>query len=169
MHFSNKTLYDKKRLIRFSDFVMLQKRFFWAFMIVATLLVSICVAFSLAIKSNDSTIFICFGLIVFIDITYVFFSFVFPRIAVKKSPSLDAEVSYEFDDDCFKIDSISKNSKENAELKYSSLVKVMESQHDIYLFISARQAYVLDKSAFTVGTPAEFIIFLQSKNVRYKR
>ena len=45
----------------------------------------------------------------------------------------------------------------------------MESRDDVYLFISNRQAYVLDKSGFTAGNPEDFVIFIQSKGIPLKR
>ena len=169
MKFSNRTIYDKERLIRFNNFVVLKKRFFWVFMIVCTVLVSISFALTLALKSYDSTILLCFALIMVVDITCSFCSLILPRITINKATALNADILFEFQDDTFKISATTKNGTESSELNYSALIKVMESNRDIYLYISTRQAYILDKSGFNFGCPSEFVKFLKDKNIPYKK
>lgn len=169
MKFSNRTIYDKERLIRFNNFVALRKRFFWIFMIVCTILVSISFALTLALKGYDSTILLCFALIVVVDITYAFCSLILPRITINKAAALNADILFEFQEDTFKISATTKNATESSELNYSALIKVMESSRDIYLYISTRQAYILDKSGFNFGCPNEFVKFLKDKNIPYKK
>ena len=169
MRFSNHTIYDKKRLIRFSDFVALRKRFFWIFIVVCNALILVAFAFNIAFKSYDSVIPSCFTLTIVIDLICVFCSFIFPRITVKRSPALNADILFEFQEDSFKVSAKTKNSTDFSELNYPALVKVMESEQDIYLYLSARQAYVLDKSGFNSGSPDEFVEFLKDKNIPYKR
>ena len=169
MKFSNRTIYDKERLIRFNSFVILKKKFFWVFMIVCTVLVSIPFALTLALKSYDSTILLYFVLIAVVDITYAFCALILPRITINKATALNADILFEFQEDTFKISATTKNATESSELNYSILVKVMESNRDIYLFISQRQGYILDKSGFNLGCPDEFVKFLKNKNIPYKK
>ena len=169
MNFSNRTVYDKERLIRFNDFILRKKRIFWFLMIVCTVLVALSFVSTLVLKNYDSTVLFCFVLIIVIDITYVFCAFVLPRITINEAIALNADISFDFQEDTFKISSTTKNGTEFSELSYSVLVKVMESNRDIYLFISQRQGYILDKSGFTVGDSKEFLNFLQQKNIPYKR
>ena len=170
MYFSNKTIYDKKRLVRFNDFCVLKKRVFWGFMIICSTLVLLTYVFSvIAIPDNNDTITFLSIISLAYDAIILMCYFVFPRISIKKSPAFNAETSFEFDEDGFKVCANTSNLKESTELKYSSLVKVMEGKQDIYLFISKRQGYIIDKSGFTAGNPEDFIIFLQSKNVPFKR
>ena len=96
MKFSNRTIYDKERLIRFNNFVVLKKRFFWVLMIVCTVLVSLSFALTLALKNYDSTILLCFSLIVIIDIMYVFCYLILPRITINKAIALNADIFFEF-------------------------------------------------------------------------
>ena len=99
----------------------------------------------------------------------VYGNFVLPRFIVNKSPILNANILFEFHEDIFKISATLKNGTESSELNYSAIVKLMESKQDIYLFISQRQCYILDKSSFTVGCSEDFLKFLQEKNITYKR
>lgn len=169
MNFSNQTIYDKERLIRFNNFVALRKRIFWSFMIVCTVLTSISFVLTLALKSYDLTIFICFAIIVVIDTTFVFCYFILPRITINKAITLNADIFFEFKEDTFKISATTKNGAESSKLNYSAIIKVMESNQDIYLYISTRQAYIVDKSGFNSGCPSEFVNFLKGKNIPYKR
>ena len=169
MKFSNRTVYDKERLIRFNNFIILKKRFFWLLMIVCTVLVFGSFALTLALRIYDSTILLCFSLIVLLDVTYIFCYFVLPRFTVNKAVGLNTNILFEFQEDTFKLSATNKNGIESSELNYSSIIKVMESKCDIYLFISKRQGYILDKSGFEVGCPEELLEFLKGKNIPYKR
>ena len=169
MYFSNKTIYDRKRLIRFSDFCVLKKKFLWVAMIICSAVVLITELPSLITDPHDTFSKIYLIVVLALFILLLFLLFIAPRIGIKKSPAYEAQHSYEFEDEVFKIDSTLKNGKDSLELKYSSLVKVMESRDDVYLFISNRQAYVLDKSGFTAGNPEDFVIFIQSKGIPLKR
>ena len=169
MYFSNKTIYDKKRLIRFNDFCMLRKGILWGFIIFVAICVLLQYLSSALLSPNgvgDPRLAILY--LIFL-VLVVFVYFVFPRLGRKKSPAFNAETSFEFGEDGFKVCANTSNLKETADLKYSSLVKVMEGKQDIYLFISKRQSYIIDKSGFTAGNPEDLIIFLQSKNIPFKR
>ncbi len=138
-------------------------------MIACTVLVTVCLAIVLALDPHDSTIRTYAALVYFIDVTYVFCCFVLPRFTINKALGLNANIIFEFQEDTFKISAETKNGTESSELNYSAIVKFMESKQDIYLFISKRQGYILDKSGFTVGSLEEFLKFLQEKNIPHKR
>ena len=109
MKFSNRTVYDKERLIRFNNFIILKKRFFWLFMIVCTVLVFGSFALTLALRIYDSTILLCFALTIFIDITYVLGYLVLPRFTVNKAVGLNTNILFEFQEDTFKLSATNKN------------------------------------------------------------
>ena len=169
MKFSNRTVYDKERLIRFNKFVVLKKRFSLVLMIVCTVFVSISFALTLALNSYNSTILLGFALVVVCDIMYAFYILILPRIAINKEISLNADILFEFQEETIKISATTKIGAESSELNYSAIIKVMESNRDIYLYISTRQAYILDKSGFNFGCPSEFVKFLKDKNIPYKK
>ena len=120
MRFSNRTIYDKDRLIRFTNFVVLKKKIFWVIMIVCTVLVSIAFAWDLALNSYDPIILLCFGLVILLDMTYVFCSLILPRFTINKAVALNADIVFEFQDDIFKISATSKNGTEISELNNST-------------------------------------------------
>ncbi len=169
MKFTNRTIYNKDRLLRFNDFVILKKRFFLVYMIVCSVLILISTVVLIALDSFTPALlrgFLFFGVVV---ILYFVCGLVVPRFTINKSIGLNADVFFEFQDDVFKISTTYKNGTEMSELKYSSIIKIMESKSDIYLFISARQSYILDKTGFELGSVDEFLNFLKDKNVPYKR
>ena len=168
MNFSVQTVNNKDRLLRFNNFVVLRKRFFWSWMIVCTVLITVLLAIVLRIDPY-SDVWIYAVLVYFIDAIYIFCWFVLPRFTINKALGLNANIIFEFQEDTFKISATAKNGTEFSELNYSSIVKFMESKQDIYLFISKTHGYILDKSGFTVGSPEEFLKFLQEKNIPYKR
>ena len=96
MKFSNRTVYDKERLIRFNNFTILKKRFFWVLMIVCTVLASGSFAMTLALGIYNSTILLGFSLIVLLDVTYIFCCFVLPRFTVNKAVGLNTNILFEF-------------------------------------------------------------------------
>jgi len=169
MSFSNRTIYDKERLIRFYNFNALRKRFSWFLLILGTVLFS--VAFALAIARNNYGLadILVFTLVMVMDIALIFRCFILPRITVKKSVSLNTDLLFDFQEETFKISATTKSGTETAELNYSSIIKVMESDRDIYLYTSIRRAYILDKSGFNLGCSDEFLKFLNDKSIPYKK
>ena len=169
MNFSVQTVYDRERLLRYQNFVALRKSVFWFVMIACTVLVTICLAINYALDLHSSTVRNEVLLIYFIDLIYVFAYFVLPRFTINKNHSLNANLIFEFQESTFKVLVTTKNATDSSELNYSIISKVMESKQDVYLFISRRQSYVLDKSGFTIGNYEDFLKFLKEKNIPYKR
>ena len=168
MKFSNRTTYDEERLLRYHNFLVLRKRFFWSVVIICTVLISIIFALTLIFDPYNSSIWFSFIFIWTLDMICVFCYFILPHITISKAPQLNTNVLFEFEDNVFKIYATAKSGNESSERNYQSLIKVMESKQDIYLFISQRQAYILNKSCFTVGTSEDFLKFLKSKGIPCK-
>lgn len=53
-----------------------------------------------------------------------------------------------------------------AEIDFSSFKKINETKNYIILISKAKQMYILDKNAFTKGTPDELVAFLKSKGIK---
>ena len=163
MKFSATTEYSLERLVRFSRFTSIKKKWVWIFIAVCTAIVGLTFTLQFTLLGFDATLTWAFVGILLIDALYVFLCFVFPKIALKKSPALGAGVRYEFYDDGYKIDTELRTGKESSELSYETITKVLSSKKDIYLYISANQAYVVDKNAFTLGTAEDFLNFIELK------
>ena len=169
MKLSVTTVYDKERVLRFNNFVVSKKKVFWSTMIACNILVVFSVALVLVLEPQDLTILAYAALIGFIDVVAAFCFFVLPRLTLKKSLALNANVVFDFEEDVFKVLATMKNGTDSSELNYSAIVKVMESKQDIYIFVSNNQSYILDKSGFTVGRAEDLLTFLKAKNVPYKK
>ena len=163
MRFSADTVYTLDRLVRFSKYVSLKKRWVWIAMATATVIVTLTFILQLALIGFDATITWAFGGILFIDALYAFMCFGLPYFSYKKSPALNAKIRYEFSDDTYKITAVLKTGREQSELNYTTLKKVMVGGDDIYLFIGPNQAHVIDKSGFDLGTADSFVNFLEAK------
>ena len=96
MRFSATTVYSRERLADFNKFVALEKKWFWIFLSACTVITLS--SFFLALFSGgfNKTAFIGMILVLAIDAFYAFVTVIAPRIAIKKSPTLDAEVQFEF-------------------------------------------------------------------------
>jgi hypothetical protein len=163
MIFSAKTVYTLERLARFSSFTSLKKKWVWIFIGICTAIVGLTFALQFLLIGFDKTITYAFVGVILIDALYFFLCFVFPKIALKKSPALNAEISYEFTADGYRIEAVLKNGKETSELNYDAIKKVLHSKDDIYLYIASNQAYIIDRGGFTVGSDSEFINFIETK------
>lgn len=163
MRFSANTVYDLDRLVRFSRFVSLKKRWVWITMAAATALVALTFVLQLILVELDSTITVAFVGVLFIDALYAFMCFVLPKITYKKSPALGAKIRYEFSDETYKITAELSAGSEQSELSYTTVKKIMTSGSDIYLFIGPNQAHIVDKSGFDLGDADAFLQFIESK------
>lgn len=140
------TVYTKQRLVRFNDYFWAQRKGFFATFVVCTLLVWGCTIFLSIFDALSDTIRLCCGMVTVLDITLIFSAFVLPRLTVKKSPAIDAMMEYCFNEEDINISSETKTEKGSVTYKYAAIVKVGKRNDDLYLFISARQAYIVDVS-----------------------
>lgn len=163
MRFSASTVYSYKRLLEFSDYTCLKKKWIWIIMAIATVIVTICFSLQFSLIGYDSTLTISFCAIVIIDVLYTFMCFGLPRITLKKSPALDAEIRFEFHENFYKIEATMPSGNELSQLNYTALKKIEETKNNIYLYVSQNQAYIVDKGGFTFGTAEEFVDFISTK------
>lgn len=140
------TVYTKQRFLRFNDYFWAQRKGFLAIFAVCTLIVWGCALFLSIFDALSDTIRLCCGMVTVLDVTLLFSAFVIPRLTAKKSPAIDAMMEYCFNEEDMNISSETKTEKANATFKYAAIVKVGKRNDDVYLFISARQAYIVDVS-----------------------
>lgn len=162
MKFSATTVYSLDRLVRFSRYVSLKKRWTWITIGIATAIVTLTFILQFALIGFDATITWAFCGVLFIDALYAFMCFVLPRMTYKKSPALDAVIRYEFYEDTYKITAELKLGSEQSELRYSTIKKIMKSNDDIYLFVGPNQAHIVDKSGFDFNSADDFIDFIEA-------
>ncbi|MBE6644228.1 MAG: YcxB family protein [Ruminococcaceae bacterium] len=168
MRFSATTVYSRDKLADFNKFVALEKKWFWIFLSVCTAITLSSFVLLLALGSFDKTVLFGLLLILFIDAFYSFATFVIPKIAVKKSPALDAAINFEFYSDVFSVNASTKTGKETAEHRYSVIIKARETKSVFYLYIAKQQAYIVDKSTLNPDSIEDFRTFLRNRNINLK-
>ena len=169
MKISAKTVYSADTLLGFNYYFARTKLWFYILLAISTLLVTGSFTMSLALDFCDLTMIICFVAIIVLDALIIYTHFIHPRFTVKKTPSLDAIVCFEFSDENFTVSAKNDRIDETSTSAYSTIIKAAESNSFIYLYISKVQAFIVDKSGFTEGTPDSLIDFLVSKGIKYKR
>ncbi len=82
--------------------------------------------------------------------------FIAPNRTYKRSPMIfQSQHCFTFDDEKITVTSQSTMSSGNGDFQYHLLFKVYETKDSFYLYISPRQAYLLNKKDFIEGTPME--------------
>ena len=139
------TVYTKQRLLRFNDYFWMQRKVFFSFMAVCTLFIWACVGLLAFVDALTDTVVLCGVMVTFMDLAYLFGAFVLPRLT-KKSPSVDAVLTYVFKDGEINIFAETAQENSTVTMKYPAIIKVGKKDDDVYLFISKRQGYIVDVS-----------------------
>lgn len=138
------TVQDKKRLIRYSDYYAKMRKSYFITYAVLTLWIFILDAY-LYVKDALTFELIAMGaLAVVLDLILIAAFWIVPRIAIRKSPSFNAVLSYVFREDGADFTAEAMMMKNSGSFKYPAIIKVCYNEPDIYLFISKRQAYIVD-------------------------
>ena len=157
------TVYTKERLEHYNKYVSASKWWLWVIMIATTLIIAVCTVILALLDSLDGTVITYLVIVVFIDLSYLFFSFWFPRIHIKKAKNLNTEIQYTFDNESFKIQAANQFSEESSTVKYQIISKVRFNKDDMYLYISSFQAYLVDLSGLDFSERVELIELIRSK------
>ena len=135
---------DKKRLIRFSDYVAKTKKSYLVVYAALTLMILLLDAY-LYIKDALSFELIAMTVLtVVVDLMLVVTFWILPRLTVRKAPNCGAVLNYVFREDGVDFTAEAPMMKNSGSFKYPAIVKVCYNEPDIYLFISKRQAYIVD-------------------------
>ena len=168
MEFSASALYSAERLLKFNKFVAFGKKWVWILMSLATLICIGAFVLTWVFFGFDYTGLVCAVAIVALDVFYLVVYFVLPKSTVKKSPSLDATVNFEFYHDHFKATAETKTGHESAEHRYALIIKAKENNGDLYLYIAKQQAYILDITTIEPSNYENFKLFLKNRNITTK-
>ena len=143
------TVYDRERILRLNNYFARSKFVFWIVMGIASLLVMVSFTLLAILDALSFQIWACLISVIFIDILYLFSYLVLPCIALNKNKSLNVKITYSFDTDSFQLNAVNEHMNENMTAKYTMLTKVVKENTDLYMFISNRQAYVVDLSGLS--------------------
>ena len=163
MKLTSRTLNDRDRLLRFSNYVGLHKIKLWLILLAVTALVTVPFILQFTGFGVDAKVIIAFCLVLIVDIFYLVSYFVVPRYALNRSPLLGLTIVFTFLDSIFAMDALTKKGSDRSTFKYSELVKVRESKQDLYLYITKSQAFIVDKSGFSEEELAELKNYINSK------
>ena len=96
---------------------------------------------------------LCMGLIILL---MVYMYFIFPYIQYRSLSKLkDAVNTYTFFDDNFKVVGKTPGNFGESEIAYTMVERVIESTKYFFIFHTKNQAFVVEKSTFSGGTPEE--------------
>lgn len=157
------TVYDKKRLVRLSDYVHRSKTFLWWIMGICTFLVCGDWIASLILQLDTSSLRFPLTYIIVFDVLYLFLAFLLPRLTVKKAKNLDSEVTYCFTEENIQTTAKNRFVDENSIVRYDILTKIARNKSDLYLFVSRYQASIVDISGLSPDETAQLKAFLQTK------
>ena len=166
------TVHNKKRMIKYSDYFAGMRKPFLIFDLICTVVLLACDVFLIMLSALTFELILMTALVIFVDLLMVASFWVIPRIAIKKSHNTDAVLSYVFCDDGADFTAESMMIKESGSFKYPAIIKVCKNDTDVYLFISKRQAYIVDISELseieTLAFKALVTAHLPARKVKWK-
>ena len=137
--------------------------------LIMTLIVIVCGSIEISLGDTTFGIFcIAFGIIFFPVLLFM------QKVAndknVKSMLLQNVYNNYEFGDDNIVIQTFRGDTKVGESvIEYGQIVKVQEYDSTYYIYISSRQAFIVDKNSFTEGTQTDLTIMLATKlGDRYK-
>lgn len=151
MPFTITTVYTKERLLRFQRHVAASKWIMWILLGVCTLIVLGSTALLALLHAVTFEIIVCCTVCVLLDLIYLAAYVILPPFLVKRAKNLNTSLTYVFKEDCFEVDASNAYIQEHATVQYSMISRVRTVADEMYLFISRRQAYVVDISALTAA------------------
>lgn len=163
MKFIVNTKYDYERLLKFNRYSLRDKKVFWIFMAICNIIV-LSIAIPIFCTCGFNVIMFVITLLIFlITLFYAYMHFLMPLSALKKSPLLDAFCICTFKEDYFNVKFSSSKITDKADFKYDVIKKVVLTEQSIYIYVSDKHAYIIDKNGFTTGNCDEFIKFISAK------
>lgn len=162
--YTTKTIYTRERLLRFNYYHALSKKGLLATVAITTVFILLTFIFdTILYETIDSTLLILLILALVLDATYLIMSFVVPRFATKNAIGLEGTICGEFYHDRFVLDAKTATVSERSENSYAIIKKVRASKEDIYLYISAEQAFVIAKDGISPADLDGFLAHLRAR------
>lgn len=103
--------------------------------------------------SNGRTSVYLFCLLLFVFLYDLLLEYVIIPRRLKKQLPADVRIDYVFGDEILQADSVTDGVESHETARYDKLVKVVETEHLILLFIRSNAAHLVDKRGFTQGSP----------------
>lgn len=142
------TVYTKERLLRFQNYVLASKKPLWIVSAVATAIIAVCAVLTFVLLWDIQGAIKLFGLLL-IELCIPLIYIVIPRLSIKKAKNLNAEVHFSFDETAVHTQASSAIGNENASVFYTALHKIGKKDNDLYLFLDASRAFLIDLSTLS--------------------
>lgn len=143
------TVYDKKRILAFNDFIAKSKIALWIYMGICTLIVLAGSVYIALLDRMSGAVYVAICAVVILDALAAFMYIAYPRITLNKNKNVGTVIKYTFRDGCFTIEAENPNVQESSTVKYAAIQRVRQGGGDIYLFMSKLQAFIVDTSALS--------------------
>lgn len=163
MDIKSTTVYTRERLIRFSDYFARMKMTGWIIYAVLTAIIIAGDVFLFLHGALTEQMIFLTALAILIDLLMVFMFVILPRLTVKKTNSYEARLNYSFSEEEVHLESEGKLFRDSTSFKYGAIEKAAAYKDDLYLFISKRQAYIVDLSAMSADDVSELRSLLAMK------
>ncbi len=158
-----RTVYTKERLMKFTTAVMLSRTLLWVTLAICNILVFSCFGWLAAMGDVSDITKFGVKLISVMDVTVLFMAFGLPKFTVPKSKNLNLAVTSVFSQDEIRLEGKNEFIDSSTTIKYPLLMKVLKKDTELYLFISHRQAYIVDLSTLSEEEQTELKELLLSK------
>ncbi len=164
------TVYTKERLFRFNLYYQLvQRKWFLILLAFEMILTAVILIKDIADGPPWSEVnMIMFAIIWVLGITWIVTTLIVPRFSYKKAKSLKAVIEMTFSEENLRYSVSSAHSTESGEMQYGMFVKYIRNKDDLYLFISARQVWIVDLSALSPEQTEQLHTLLSQKIVSKK-
>ena len=164
------TVYTKERLLRFYFYYQLVQRV-W-FPIILGFDMILMTAWMIKDFLNgppvSESIAAAFFIVWVIGITWIVVALILPFFTVKKAKNLNTVTETILGEEGMHYKMCSTYATEEGELKYGMFVKYIKNKNDLYLFVSARQAWLVDISSLNPEQTEQLHTLLSEKIVSKK-
>lgn len=156
MKITLETQYTKERLLKFNRFHAFSNTKRIVFYSVVTVLLSFSAVISVingiinkSFNSYSYYFILLFVFTVLLDAFNLFTALILPLFTVKKAKSLNAILTYTFEDDGFTMKSHSEFADGDDFYAYSAFERAVNKNDELYLYISRNNCYIADISSLT--------------------
>ncbi len=141
-----RTVYTEEALLKAIRFSMDKKKRMGIYLGICTILVALSFLLVFLMGEVDSTMWICLGSIIFLDLLSLFMYVVYPRMMVKKAKNKNLSITFTFTDENIGISAKNEYMEENSSMKYSVMAKVHKQGNDLFIFDTMKHVYFIDLS-----------------------
>ena len=164
------TVYTKERFLRFYYYYQLVKRV-WCPIVLGGDMILISAWMVRDLMNGppvSESVAAAFFIVWVIGITWIVVALILPLFTVKRAKNLNTVTETTFEEDGMHYNRTSAYSTEEGEVKYGMFVKYIKNKQDLYLFISAKQAWLVDISSLDEQQTQALKAFLKQKIVSKK-